>query len=191
VIFSNEKKFNLDGPDGVQYYWEDLSNNEHQEYSEQRNGGGGFMVWGCFSSKGKSELAILEGKINSQKYVYALSEYMLPFAHVNYGTDFLFQQDNAPIHVSKEANEIFMGEEIKLIKWSAKSPDLNPIENLWGYMVNKMYENGKQFQTKKELKDSLLETWDRILDDLLVTLLASMPNCCLELHASRGRKIDY
>jgi len=60
VIFSDEKKFNLDGPDGWQYYWHKLGK-EEQIYSKRQNGGGSVMVWGAFSSKGKSELRILEG----------------------------------------------------------------------------------------------------------------------------------
>jgi len=61
VVFSDEKKFNLDGPDGLQYYWHDLRK-EEQVYSKRQAGGGSVMVWGAFSAKGKSRLAVLSGR---------------------------------------------------------------------------------------------------------------------------------
>ena len=48
VTFSDEKKFNRDGPDGYQYYWADLRN-EAEIYSKNAIGGGGVMVWACFN----------------------------------------------------------------------------------------------------------------------------------------------
>ncbi len=50
------------------------------------------MTRKTFSASGTSNLAILEGTQDS-KYIYCLSEYLLPFAHLNYGTEFIFQQD--------------------------------------------------------------------------------------------------
>ncbi|KAH9090499.1 hypothetical protein Ae201684P_014300 [Aphanomyces euteiches] len=50
VIFSDEKKFNLDGPDGWQYYWHHLRH-EEQMISRRQNGGGLVMIWGAFSAK--------------------------------------------------------------------------------------------------------------------------------------------
>jgi len=47
VIFSDEKRFNLDGPDGFQYYWHDLRH-EDKIYSKRQFGGGGVMVWAAF-----------------------------------------------------------------------------------------------------------------------------------------------
>ncbi|KAI8120489.1 Transposable element Tc3 transposase [Lucilia cuprina] len=56
VLFSDEKKFNLDGPDGFQYYWHDLQ--KDKEVRMSRNfGGGSLMIWGGFSIKGKLPLA--------------------------------------------------------------------------------------------------------------------------------------
>ena len=60
IIFSDEKKFNLDGPDGYQYYWRDLSK-EKEMYFTRHSGGGSVMVWGAMAACGLSELAILEG----------------------------------------------------------------------------------------------------------------------------------
>jgi hypothetical protein len=43
VIFSDEKKFNLDGPDGLKYYWHDLRE-ENESFFSRQNGGGSRMV---------------------------------------------------------------------------------------------------------------------------------------------------
>ncbi|KAG2779596.1 hypothetical protein PC129_g24582 [Phytophthora cactorum] len=105
-IFSDEKKWNLDGPDGFQHYWRDLR--KPRRYTKQRQAGGGsVMVWAAFSARGKSPLVRLTGRQNSDDYAYTVFEYLLPFAHLNYGTDFTYQQDNASIHVSHRSKDLF------------------------------------------------------------------------------------
>ena len=41
---------------------------------------------------------------------------------------FIFQQDNCPIHVSKQAHEFFSNSNIDILKWPPGSPGLNIIE---------------------------------------------------------------
>lgn len=48
VIFSDEKKFNLDGPDGWAYYCHDLRTSE-RVFSRRQMGGGSVILWACFS----------------------------------------------------------------------------------------------------------------------------------------------
>ncbi|KAG6941567.1 hypothetical protein JG687_00019574 [Phytophthora cactorum] len=51
IIFSDEKKFNLDGPDGLQSYWHNVRRPQRTTVRRQ-NGGGSVIVWSAFSAKG-------------------------------------------------------------------------------------------------------------------------------------------
>lgn len=61
VFFSDEKKFNLDGPECMAYYCHDVRINKRVRISRLM-GGGSVMNWVPISSFGKSKIAILHGK---------------------------------------------------------------------------------------------------------------------------------
>lgn len=55
-----------------------------------------------------------------------MGDFLYPFAHYYYGTEFVYQQDNASIHTSKESRAFLDEMETTVIDWPARSPDLNP-----------------------------------------------------------------
>ncbi|KAH9111299.1 hypothetical protein AeMF1_014140 [Aphanomyces euteiches] len=151
IIWSDEKKFNLDGPDGLKYYWHDLRKAPESFFS-RANGGQSVMVWGAFSGYGKSELAILEGNQDADDYIHTLGDHLFPFGHSAYGPNFVFMQDGASIHRVKTTIKFLNDQGVQLFDHPALSPDLNPIENVWGMMARKVYENGKHLPGLKSTK---------------------------------------
>ena len=190
TIYSDEKRFNLDGPDGLNHYWHDLRGEQEVAMSRQ-NGGGGVMVWGGISRKGKTTLAILEGKQNAAKYCKTLETHLIPSATRLYGTAYEYQQDNASIHTAKATKAFFEDKKITVIDWPAKSPDLNPIENLWGDMVRVVYAGGKQYDNVDALKTAILKAWDDIEQSRIDALLDSMNNRYFEVISRGGNKSSY
>ena len=55
-----------------------------------------------------------------------------------------------------------MNKKIKLLGHTACSPDLNPLENVWGLIVARVYEGGRQYSAISELKNSILDAWEKI-----------------------------
>ena len=65
VIFSDEKKFNLDGQDGLQMYWYAKSFPE-KNYSTRYCGGRSLMIWEGLSSSGKFKLQFVSSRVKQQ-----------------------------------------------------------------------------------------------------------------------------
>ena len=98
VIFTDEKCFKFDGPDE----WCTWSRSgEPVVLNKWQMGGGGVMVWGMIFANGNIWLEWLKGRQNSESYKQLLDEKALPRIRREMGNDFVLQQDNCSIHVSK------------------------------------------------------------------------------------------
>ncbi len=93
----------------------------------------------AMSSAGVGPLSFLKSTVNSAIYQEILEHFMLPSADKLHGdADFIFQQDLAPAHTAKGTKSWFNDYGVTVLDWPASSPNLNPIENLWGIVKRKM-----------------------------------------------------
>ena len=77
------------------------------------------------------------------------------------------------------------------MKWPAYSPDLNPMENLWGVLSRKVYEGGRQFQDIESLKEQILESWDDIEVKMCRDHIESMKNRIYDVIINHGGHTKY
>ena len=149
------------------------------------------MVWGGFGFNGQTSLAFTKGKQNSGDYQATLDNNLLPYGEILGGPNWKFQQDNASIHTSRSTKEWFRTSNIIVLDWPAYSPDLNPIENVWGILTRVVYANGKQYSTVPELKEAIEKAWYEIEPDTLQKLVLSMKTRVFELIKQRGSYTKY
>lgn len=189
IIFSDEKMFCLDGPDTAQSYWCDMRKGRRWQ-SKRQNGGGHVMVWGAFSHHGKSKLIFVDHRMNAVAYTELLEDALLPFLDDHPGNT-TFQQDNAAPHTAVHTKEWLMDNCISVLEWPARSPDLNPIENLWGEMSRRVYAAGRQFDNLEDLKDAIVMAWDDLSSDYCRNLIRSMPRRCIKVVEKHGGHSGY
>lgn len=190
VVFSDEKRFCLDGPDGFAFYWQDLRQ-EPRIFSKRQQGGQAIMVWAAMTYNGLSNMCLTSDNMDSIMYCNILGTEMLRFAHESASDTFLFQQDGASVHRSNYTLDWLDSNDVYLLPWPAKSPDLNPIENLWAVLARKVYRNQRQFRNVDDLKNAVIEEWNGITSSLTKNLISSMPKRCLETIKRQGKKTHY
>jgi transposase len=150
----------------------------------------GLMVWGCITQQGKGVLTFVEGNINSEKYITILQNNLIPFLEsfpLSLYPNLVFQQDNATPHRSAITRDYLKKENISPPHWPALSPDLSPIENVWGIMKARIRR--MKPTSMSALKDAILHTWEMTVNpSSCARLYASIPSRIHKVIIHRGRR---
>ncbi len=148
------------------------------------------MIWAAMSSAGVGPLCFLKSTVNAAIYQEILEHFMLPSADKLYGdADFIFQQDLAPAHTAKGTKSWFNDHGVTVLDWTANSPDLNPIENLWGIVKRKMRDTRPN--NADDLKAAIKATWASIPPQQCHKLITSMPRQIEAVIKAKGAPTKY
>ena len=194
VIWSDETKINLWGSDGGERCFRRAGEplRDHQVIPTRKFGGGSIMVWGCMLASGIGFLCRVDGGLNAEVYKNILEDDLQQTIDW-YGLDkasIFFQQDNASCHKANSVIKWLHDAGIKLIKWPAQSPDLNPTEHLWDLLKTKLHQ-GSQPRDLEDLWNKVQDVWNSITTEECRKLVASMPQRLKEVQRAKGGHIRY
>ena len=147
-------------------------------------------LWGCFCAHEIGQAEIFVGEFDANKYVDILQHNLLSNAHRFFPSgQWWFQQDNAPQHTSIAARRWFHTHGVDCIDFPPLSPDLNPIENLWADVKQRL--EARRSRTIQELEQHLKVVWESTSTTLLASLVHSMPARLAYVRANHGHKAPY
>ena len=191
LIFSNEKKFNLDGQEGFQKY-RHAKYFPEENYSTRHSGGGSLMICrGDFSSSRKLKLQFVSGQQKAADYVKMQKDlFLAQEEHRLCEEELIVQQDNAASHNASITKKYLLEQKIKLPGNPACSPDLNPIEKLSWLIVAKVYEGDQQNSAISELKNNVRRMW-KILSVQLEKLDDCVPSRIFEVIKANSGSQKY
>lgn len=194
VLFTDETRVSLQGPDGRQRVWRRPCERYAQQCIVPRVpfGGGSRMFWGGISFEARTEVvSIPPPHLNARRYVEdVIEQHVEPFA-LRIGRDFVLMHDNARPHSADIVTAHLRHVGIRAIEWPAKSPDLNPIEHIWDMIKKKVRARDDVPQTLAELEAVVQEEWENIPEDVIKHFIRGMPRRIEAVLRARGGNTRY
>lgn len=194
VIFTDEKLFQSTYNGRIRVYRPPHARFQEQyTYSVKRSGRFNVNVWGWCSYKGLGVCYKVDGRFNADNYSHILENVMLPSVRQLYPENFIYQHDNCPVHTANVVRTWLHNNNIETLPWPANSPDLNPIENIWGLLTKKLYSQNINFLNVNHLWDSIENAWEELAADenYMQQLANSMPHRLNTVIAVNGRMTKY
>ena len=145
------------------------------------------LVWGCITADGPASISSIIGTMDSTRYIETLKDHVLPFReHFN-----TFVQDNVPCHKFKAVLSFLSENKISMLDWPARSPDINPRENIWNVLKNKVKTG--EAHSLSELATLVKSTWfnDANIKHTCQSAVKLMPCLIQSCIKARGGYIPY
>jgi hypothetical protein len=130
-------------------------------------------IWACFSSQGVGALRIFDDNMDTRLYTDTMQQLMKPCAlHIWPNSAWMYLHDNASYHRSRDTQAWFHNNGVSLVELPPHSPDLNPIENLWADLKDRV--QSRRPRSVAELKEIVTAEWANTSQLICSDLVDSM-----------------
>lgn len=145
------------------------------------------------SYKGKGAPWRSHGRFTGARFCEMLRDYVFPYRRRHFhGETIVFIMDNDPSHLGQQAKTLLRAERLLFegdYKFPPNSGDLNPVENFWGIVLDKLDE-GDELTTEASIEAAVGKAWRQVGPDAIRKMVHSMPERlaeCIRLEGARTR----
>ena len=142
------------------------------------------MIWAAIWGDQKCDTFALNRDFESEKFGYTANSYIELLEEcllAIWEPGLLFMQDNAPIHKAKKTKRWFEDHGITPIFWPRYFLDLNPIEQLWFELKERVHNNNPELETMGDTEAArqpmilaISRAWSEIPEKRIEELVKSM-----------------
>jgi hypothetical protein len=190
VFFADEKSFLLISPPNRKndIIWEEHAANV-PDYPKVKHPPK-IHIWGAISYQGIVQCEIFTENLTAPLYKDILRRRLIPTANRLYPRrQWLYLQDRDPKHQANQVQFWLPLQCARLITMPPNSPDLNPIENIWSILTEKVRQHS--LNNVEQLKRAVFAEWHALSMVTIRKTINSMPKRLAAVRSLRGGMTKY
>ena len=143
------------------------------------------MVWAGVSLHHKTNIVLIKGNLTAVRYQHeVLDTEVIPLLRNHRGMQLL--HDSAPAHLTRATYSYLNANNVNVVDFTTKSPDLNIIENIWDEL-NRHVRRPEAIQTKlNQPRAKVLYEWNNLPQNYVQRYVTSIRRRCLAEVNSAG-----